>query len=260
MTVDNKIALVTGAGMGMGRAIALALAGEGADVVVGDINSEAVEDTSTAVRGRGRQSMAVHADMGNLDDIDRLVKETVDRFGRIDILVNNAGVTRYRYIMDVTEADWDTMHRVNAKGVFFCMQRVAQELIGQGQGVVSLTSPPSAGKGTSSTSNAAYAASKGAVLAMTYAAAHQLGRHDINVNAICPGVTLTPMSEALMAERSQQLGVTISELEEQRAARIPIGRPNDPEDIAAMAVFLAGPGARNITGQAFNVDGGLITH
>lgn len=166
MALDNKIALVTGAGMGMGRAIALALADEGADVAVAEINGEAVEDTSIAVRERGRQSAAVHADIGNLDDIDRMVKETVDR----------------------------------------------------------------------------------------------LGQHDINVNAICPGSTLTPMLEALMAERSQQLGVNISELEKQRTARIPIGRPNDPEDIAAMAVFLAGPGARNITGQAYNVDGGLVMH
>ena len=260
MTLDNKIALVTGAGMGIGRAIALALAGEGADVAVADINAEAVENTSIAVRERGRQSVAVHADMGNLDDIDRMVKETVARLGRVDILVNNAGITRYRYIMDVTEEDWDTIHRVNAKGAFFCMQRVAQELIGQGQGGRIINIASIAGKGYAGTSNAAYAASKGAVLAMTYIAAHQLGQHDINVNAICPGSTLTPMAEALMAERSQQLGVIMSELEEQRADRIPIGRPNDPEDIAAMAVFLAGPGARNITGQALNVDGGLVMH
>ena len=256
MTLDNKIALVTGAGMGMGRAIALALA----DEAVADINGEAVEDTSIAVRERGRQSAAVHADIGNLDDIDRMVKETVDRLGRVDILVNNAGVTRHRYIMDVTEADWDTIHRVNAKGAFFCMQRVAQELISQGHGGRIINIASIAGKGYSGTSNAAYAASKGAVLAMTNIAAHQLGQHDINVNAICPGSTLTPMLEALMAERSQQLGVNISELEKQRIARIPIGRPNDPEDIAAMAVFLAGPGARNITGQAYNVDGGLVMH
>ena len=260
MTLNNKVAIVTGAGMGMGRAIALALADEGANVAVADINIEAVEDTSTAVRERGRQSVPVQADMGKLDDIDRMVNETVDRFGRIDILVNNAGVTRYRDFMDVTESDWDSMHRVNAKGVFFCMQRVAQELINQGQGGRIINFASIAGKGYSGTSNAAYAASKGAVIVMTNVASHQLGQHDINVNAICPGTTQTSMVESLMTERSQQLGVTISELEKQRTARIPIGRPNDPEDIAAMAVFLAGPGARNITGQAFNVDGDLVMH
>ena len=126
------------------------------------------------------------------------------------------------------------------------------------EGIINIASI--AGKGYSGTSNAAYAASKGAVLAMTYIAAHQLGSKDINVNAICPGSTLTDMAAATMAGRAQYSGVPVSELAELRDAKIPIGRANDPEDIAAMAVFLAGPGARNITGQAFNVDGGLVMH
>ena len=260
MTLDNKTALVTGAGRGMGRAIAIALAVEGANVAVSDIDAPAVEDTSIAVRELGRRSVAIQADVGNLDDIDRMVNATVEGLGRLDILVNNAGVTKFLDIMDVTEADWDRIHRVNAKGAFFCMQRAAEHLINQGEGGRIINIASIAGKGYSGTSNAAYAASKGAVLAMTYIAAHQLGRHDINVNAICPGSTRTEMSEATMASRAQSLGVPISELEEQRSERIPIGRPNDPEDIAAMAVFLAGPGARNITGQAFNVDGGLVMH
>ena len=114
---------------GMGRAIALALGGEGAHVAVADINAAEVEDTSIAVRELGRCSIPVHADVGKLGDIDRMVRETMDGLGRIDIMVNNAGVTRYLHIMDVQEEDWDRIHRVNAKGVFFCMQRVAQELI-----------------------------------------------------------------------------------------------------------------------------------
>ena len=260
MTLNNKTALVTGAGRGMGRAIAIALAAEGANVAVSDIDAPGVEDTSIAVRELGRRSVAIQADVGNLDDIDRMVNATVDGLGRLDILVNNAGVTKFLDIMDVTEADWDRIHRVNAKGAFFCMQRAAERLINQGEGGRIINIASIAGKGFSGTSNAAYAASKGAVLAMTYIAAHQLGRHDINVNAICPGSTRTEMSEATMAGRAQHFGLPISELEEQWAAGIPIGRPNDPEDIAAMAVFLAGPGARNITGQAFNVDGGLVMH
>jgi NAD(P)-dependent dehydrogenase (short-subunit alcohol dehydrogenase family) len=260
MQLENKIALVTGAGRGMGRAIALGLAVEGAHVAVVDINGGSAEDTGIAVRELGQQSIALQADVGSLAEIDRIVQQTVDRFGRIDILVNNAGVTRYLYIMDVQEADWDRMHRVNAKGAFFCMQRVARELIKQGGGGRIINIASIAGKGYAGTSNAAYAASKGAVIAMTQIAAHQLGRHNINVNAICPGSTRTAMSETIMAGRAQSLGVPISQLEEQRAANIPIGRANDPEDIAAMAVFLASPGARNITGQAFNVDGGLVMH
>ena len=260
MSLDNKIALVTGAGRGMGRAISLALAAEGASVAVSDINATEVEDTSIAVRESGSQNLAVHADVGSLDDIDRMVRETVARFGRIDILVNNAGITRYINIMDVEEEDWDRIHRVNAKGSFFTMQRVAKELIKQGEGGRIINIASIAGKGYSGTSNVAYAASKGAVIAMTYIAASQLGRHDINVNAICPGSTITAMADTTMAERAEAMGVSVNELQGRRADNIPIGRANDPEDIAAMAVFLAGAGARNITGQTFNVDGGLVMH
>jgi len=260
MNLENKIALVTGAGRGMGRSISLALAAEGANVAVSDINATEVEDTSIAVRESGPQSLAIHADVGNLDDIDRMVRETVNGFGRIDILVNNAGITHYINIMDVEEEDWDRIHRVNAKGSFFTMQRVAKELIKQGTGGRIINIASIEGKGYSGSFTAAYAASKGAVIAMTYIAASQLSRHDINVNAICPGITVTAMLESTMAERAESMGLPVSELLARRVVNIPIGRANDPEDIAAMAVFLAGQGARNITGQTFNVDGGLVMH
>jgi len=260
MALENKVALVTGAGRGMGRAISLSLASDGAQVAVSDINMSEVEDTSTALRELGQQSLAIHADVGQLADIDRMILETVDRFGHIDILVNNAGITRYLDIMDVEEEDWDRIHRVNAKGSFFTMQRVAKELIKQGGGGRIINIASIAGKGYSGTSNAAYAASKGAVIAMTYIAASQLGKYDINVNAICPGSTITAMADNTMAERAESMGVSVVDLQARRADRIPIGRANDPEDIAAMAVFLAGIGARNITGQTFNVDGGLVMH
>ena len=260
MTLENKIALVTGAGRGMGRAISLALAGDGATVALSDIDGGTLEEAVTTVRGLGNPALAIQADVGDLTDIDRMVKETVETFGRVDILVNNAGVTRYLNIMDVREEDWDRIHRVNAKGVFFCMQRVASELIRQGEGGRIINIASIAGKGYSGTSNAAYAASKGAVISMTSIAAHQLGGDDINVNAICPGSTLTEMGRETREQRAETLGVPLEELQSRSASSIPIGRPNDPEDIAAMALFLAGPGARNITGQAFNVDGGLVMH
>ena len=260
MDLDGKIAVVTGAGRGMGRAISLQLAGAGAHIAVSDINADSVEETAVAVKALGRESLAVPADMGSTGDIDRMIAQAKDAFGRIDIMVNNAGVTRYIYLMDVSEEDWDRIHRVNAKGVFFGMQRAAQEMIDQGDGGRIINIASIAGKGYSGTSNAAYAASKGAVLAMTMIAAHQLGRHNINVNAICPGSTLTAMGAENMAQRAESTGATLEELAQARDARIPIGRSNEPEDIAAMAHFLAGPGARNITGQAFNVDGGLVMH
>ncbi len=260
MEIQDKIAVVTGAGRGMGRAISLQLAEAGAHVAVADINSENVEETSVAVKALGRESLPLHTDMGNVSDIDRMIRQAKDTFGRIDIMINNAGVTRHIYIMDVEEEDWDRIHRVNAKGVFFGMQRAAQEMIAQGEGGRIVNIASIAGKGYSGTSNAAYAASKGAVLAMTMVAAHQLGQHNINVNAICPGSTETDMRAETMRERAESLGVSVDELAQARGNNIPIGRTNTPDDIAAMARFLSGPGARNITGQAINVDGGLVMH
>ena len=260
MSLNDKVALVTGAAQGMGRAIALRLANEGASIVAADINGRLVEQTSIDIRELGREAIAVEADIGDIDDINRVVEEALNAFGRIDILVNNAGVTRFADIMDLTVEDWDRIHRVNARGVFFCLQRAAREMIDGGNGGKIINIASIAGKGYSGTSNAAYAASKGAVIAMTQIAAHQLGRYDINVNAICPGVTRTSMGQTNLIQRSQELGIPLEELENRRRSTIPIGRANEPEDIADMAAFLAGPGSRNITGQAFNVDGGLVMH
>jgi NAD(P)-dependent dehydrogenase (short-subunit alcohol dehydrogenase family) len=257
MELTDQIALVTGAGQGIGKGTALALARHGAHVTVVDINGQAAETTSSEIMAMGRQSLALQADVGNLQDIDRMVRQAIATFGQVDVLVNNAGVTRRAYIMDLTEEDWDRIHRVNAKGVFFCLQRVAREMIPRRCGrIINIASI--AGKGYAGTSNAAYAASKGAVISLTKIAALQLARHDINVNAICPGVTRSALSEANLRVRAEEEGVTIEEMERRRAQAIPLGRPNDPADIAAMAVFLASPGARNITGQSFNVDGGII--
>jgi NAD(P)-dependent dehydrogenase (short-subunit alcohol dehydrogenase family) len=257
MNLNNQVAPVTGAAQGIGKASALALADAGAHVVVADIDRQGAEATADAIMSTQRKSLAVQADVGDLQQIDRTVRTAIEQFGQIDILLNNAGVTRRADIMDITEADWDRIQRVNAKGVFFCLQRVAQEMITRRSGrIINIASI--AGKGYAGASNVAYAASKGAVISMTKLAALQLGKHNINVNAICPGVTRTALSDANLRVRAQQEGVSIEEMEQRRAAVIPLKRANDPEDIAAMVVFLASQGARNVTGQSFNVDGGLI--
>ena len=257
MNLNNQVALVTGAAQGIGKASALALAEAGAHVVVADIDRQGAEATADAIMSTQRKSLAVQADVGDLQQIDRMVRTVIEQFGQIDILLNNAGVTRRADIMDITEADWDRIHRVNAKGVFFCLQRVAQEMITRRSGrIINIASI--AGKGYEGASNVAYAASKGAVIALTKTAAQQLGRHNINVNSVCPGVTRTALSEANLLVRAQEAGVSVEEMDRRRAEVIPLKRANDPEDIAAMVVFLASPGARNITGQSFNIDGGLI--
>jgi NAD(P)-dependent dehydrogenase (short-subunit alcohol dehydrogenase family) len=254
MTLADRVAIVTGAGTGIGRAVALALAQTGAHVVAVDIDGKRAGATAAAAGGR---SLGLEVDVGDLGAIDRMVERAVATFGRIDVLVNNAGVTRRAYIMDLTEADWDRIMRVNAKGVFFCLQRVAREMIPRRSGsIINIASI--AGKGYAGTSNAIYAASKGSVISLTRTASQQLARHNINVNAICPGTTVTALSEANVAVRARDEGVSVEEMTKRRNAGIPLGRPNEPEDVAALAVFLASPGARNITGQSLNVDGGII--
>jgi len=257
MILQDHVAIVTGAGQGIGKACALALAAAGAHVVAADINGPGAEVTAEAAAAYQRRSLGLRCDVGDLAEIDRMVRQAMETFGRIDILVSNAGVTRRADIMDLTEQDWDRIHRVNAKGVFFCLQRVAREMIPQRSGrIINIASI--AGKGYAGTSNAAYAASKGAVISLTRTAAQQLAKHNINVNAICPGVTRSALSDDNLRVRAAQEGVTVEEMERRRAALIPLQRVNDPDDIAAMAVFLASPGARNVTGQSYNVDGGLI--
>jgi NAD(P)-dependent dehydrogenase (short-subunit alcohol dehydrogenase family) len=261
--LQDKVVLVTGAGAGIGRATALGMAEAGGNVAAADIDLVAAQRTADQAAGNARRAIAIEADCGDVASIDAMVARTVAELGRLDVIVNNAGVTRYAQIMDLTEADWDRIHRVNAKGVFFCLQRAAREMIRQNQAgggsggrIINIASI--SGRGYPGASNAAYAASKGAVISLTWMAAQQLGRHNINVNAICPGVTRTELGARNAVERAAERGISVAELNAEAEARIPIGRANQPEDIAAMAVFLASPAARNITGQAYNVDGGLV--
>jgi len=257
MLLKDKIAIVTGAGTGMGKAIALRYAREGAHVVAAEIDAASGQQTAAEVSAHDRRGLFVRTDMGKVADINAMVAKAVETFGQIDILVNNAGVTKSLSFFDVTEADWDWMHSVNARGVFFCMQAVAREMVKRNQGKI-INTASIAGKGFRGTSNIAYAGSKGAVIAMTRIGASQLAKYNINVNAICPGATRTSMYERIMKQITEREGIT----EEQAIARmdvsIPLRRSNTPDDIANMAAFLASAEANNITGQSFNVDGGLM--
>jgi len=181
--LKDKVVLVTGAGAGIGAAIATAMAAAGARLVSADIDRAAAQRTADKAAALGAEVLAVRADVGEVGEIDAMIAAAVAHFGRLDVIVNNAGVTRRAYIMDLTEADWDRIHRVNAKGVFFCLQAAARVMIDQGGGCI-INMASIAGQGYSGTSNAAYAASKGAVLALTMTASQQLGPHNINVNAI----------------------------------------------------------------------------
>jgi NAD(P)-dependent dehydrogenase (short-subunit alcohol dehydrogenase family) len=252
--LENKVAIVTGAGRGMGHAEAVRFAKEGAQVVVAEIDETSARQTFEEIDRRGLLSMT---DMSSVADINALVDKTMATFGRVDILINNAGVTKSLGFFEVTEADWDWMHSINARGLFFCMQRVAREMVKQNSGkIINIASI--AGKGFRGTSNIAYAGTKGAVIAMTRIAASQLARYNINVNAICPGATRTHLYETIQQEMLAKRGITAEEADRRMEASIPLGRANSPDEIANMACFLASDESNNITGQSINVDGGLV--
>ena len=259
MTSSRQTALITGAGNGIGRAIAIAMAENDRNVVSADIDLSAAETTAATIRQLGVKATALKVDVGETAEIYNMIQDIERQFGRLDILVNNAGVTRAADIMELTEADWDKIHRVNAKGVFFCLQNAAKQMIEQGNGGRIINIASIAGRGFSGTSNAAYSASKGAVISLTKTAAQQLAKHDITVNSICPGVTTTEIVEGLVKTRAEARGISVEAMVKEMTDNIPLKRANEPEDIAAMAIFLASSGARNITGQSYNVDGGLVT-
>ncbi|MGH7389005.1 MAG: SDR family NAD(P)-dependent oxidoreductase [Candidatus Rokuibacteriota bacterium] len=257
MRLRDRVAIVTGAGAGVGKAIALRYAREGAQVVVAEIDETSGEQTVAEIAATGGRAAFLRTDTSSLKDIDALVAGTVERFGRLDILMNNAGVTRKLDFFEVGEADWDWIHSINAKGVFFCMQAAAREMAKRRSGrIINIASI--AGKGFRDTSNVAYAGSKGAVIAMTRIAASQLARFDVNVNAICPGVTRTAMYDRIIKGMAEREKISEAEALARMDAAIPLRRSNTPDDIAGMAAFLASDDARNITGQSFNVDGGIM--
>ncbi len=251
--LDGRVAVITGIGAGMGTGIAQAFADAGALVVGADIDVAKGRAVMDAI---GAPSVFVKADVAQVPECQGLIEHVVAEHGRIDVLVNNAGVTKSLGFFDVTEADWDRIYSVNARGLFFLMQAAAVAMREQGSGrIVNIASI--AGKGYRGTSNVAYAGTKGAVIAMTRIGASQLARYGINVNSICPGVTRTALFDQVIDELVERNGGTREQAEAKAVRSVPLRRANDPEDIASLAVYLASDAARNVTGQSWNVDGGL---
>ena len=245
---DGSVAVVTGAGRGMGRAVALRLGGEGARVVVAELNPAHGKETADEIRAAGGTAVAVTADVSKVSDVTGLFADAVKAFGTVDILVNNAGIAVERSILDYTEADWDRQMGVNVKGVFFCSQAAARLMIPRRRGKIVNFASTSAFV-ASSHPEIAYDTSKGAVRQMTVAMAAELAPHGINVNAVAPGTTETEMTRSSLS--------TADGLAWQ-LARIPIGRVGKPDDIAAVVLFLCSADASYITGHTLVADGGWL--
>ena len=255
--LDAKVVLITGAGRGIGQAMALRLAQEGAHIVAVDIDAGLAADTASKVAALGRRSLALSVDVTSQADIDRMIGRSVESLGRIDILMNNAGVIRIQEMLNITADDWDFVCNVNLKGAFFVLQAVARQMIQQGQGGKIVNTASISGKQPEPLF-LHYGVSKAGVISMTKSAAVALGPYHINVNAICPGSTVTQMHLAVTHAYAERNNISLDDMIQRREAMLPTGRRNQPEDIAAMAAFLASRDADNITGQAFNVDGGLM--
>jgi meso-butanediol dehydrogenase/(S,S)-butanediol dehydrogenase/diacetyl reductase len=255
----GRKAFVTGGGRGIGRGICLAFAEAGADVVVSDVILENAEGVATEIRDLGREALSTRIDVADCSSVEAAVKCGLEEFGRIDILVNNAGVIKQAPILELTEKDWDLVVSVNLKGVFLCSKAVIPQMVRRRSGRIINIASISGKNGFPG--QAAYGSSKFGVVGLTQVLARELAPYDITVNAICPGIIYTKMWEYLYSLRAKELKTTPEEAFKRISTEnIPLRRPQTPEDIGNLAVFLASDEAKNITGQSINVDGGIVTH
>jgi NAD(P)-dependent dehydrogenase (short-subunit alcohol dehydrogenase family) len=258
-SLNGQVAIVTGAGQGIGRAIALRLARDLMQVVVVDMQAGRAQTVAAEIEAAGGRALALAADVTAAADRQRMLDAALAAFGRLDVLVNNAGIMRVALPLDVTEEHWDVVMDVNARAVYFCCQVALKHMIGRRSGrIVNIAS--AAGKASSTIQHPVYNVSKAAVIAMTKTFAMACARDGVRVNAICPGVVATPMQEVVDQEFARVTGSTPEAIRAERVARIPLGRVEQPEEVADVVAFLAGPDSRYMTGQAINVTGGTITY
>ncbi len=247
--LKDRVAVVTGGGRGIGRAIARELALQGAAVAVNyTANASAAASVVGEIERDGGQAMAIQADVSDRTAVETMIQAAVQHFGGVDILVNNAGIDVAVSVLDTTDADWERIFAVNARGCFLCTQIAAQVMIDAGGGgrIINISSL-NARLGW--IARAAYSASKGAMEAFTRCCARDLGQYGITVNAVAPG-----------AIRTDIWGDTLtSSAEKAQAERVALGHIGEPEDVAGIVVFLSSSAARFITGEVILVDGGRGT-
>ena len=252
-TLDGQVTLVTGAGSGIGEGIARVLAREGATLVLTDLHAARVQAVADALG-----ATALEHDVTSRWSCQDVAARVLEAHGRIDVLVNNAGVSKSVPFHQLDEAEWDRVNDVNVKGVFLTTRAVVEHMMSRRSGRI-ITISSMVGK-EAIPFFAHYCASKFAVIGLTQALAKELAPYDINVNAVCPGVVRTPLWEPLLDQLSESKGITRDEAWGEFVRDIPLGRPQEPEDIGEVVAFLASNRARNMTGQGVNVTGGMQLH
>jgi NAD(P)-dependent dehydrogenase (short-subunit alcohol dehydrogenase family) len=256
MQLENKVAIITGAASGMGKAMAKGYAKEGASVVIADLDADAATEVAESINNDGGNAIAIKYDVTDIQQSRDLVDSTLDKYGQLDILVNNAGVVVVSPIEDATPEDWDLIFDVNAKGLFFLSQIACVPMRKQSSGKI-INMASGAGR-TGDAYAAAYSASKATVMSITRCFAMAMGAYNVNVNGIAPGLVRTPFWDKLDDEfvkiGDKSPGDTWREL----SKLVVLGRPGVAEDVVPMAIFLAGSGSDYITGQTYNVEGGIV--
>lgn len=246
----DKVVVVTGGLKGIGRCIADLFLSCGAKVVIGDIRCEG------GINKENNNLLTVKVDVTNKSDVETMINAAVDHFGGLDVIVNNAGISTMDYVVDIKEEDWDKVLDINAKGVFLCSQYAAKVMLGSAKGGRIINMASQAGKnGYRCMAN--YCASKHAVIGLTKVMAVELAKHNILVNAVCPGIVETDMKLRERVEGAKLRGITSDDIKKEDNSQVPLGRTAEPIDIANVVLFLASNLSSYMTGQAINVTGGM---
>ncbi|MDP2674280.1 MAG: glucose 1-dehydrogenase [Dehalococcoidia bacterium] len=254
MRLKDKVALVTGAASGIGRATAALFGQEGAKVMCADLDGEGAERIARQIADGGGEAAAVQANVSVAADVERMVRATVERWGRLDILFNNAGIEFGLPVTQVPEEEWDRLIDVNLKGVFLGCKYAIPEMLKQGGGSIVNTASVAGLQGTAWLST--YSASKGGVVLLTKSLATEWAAQNVRVNAVCPGVIRTPMAERAIARGELVLGKG-EEAWQRLGAAHAMGRVGEADEVAQAVLFLASDEASFVTGVALPVDGGF---